>query len=338
MKRRQRAERDPRRPPPRQRRAERERHEHERPGTDERDEARLVEVAAAGERERRRARERDDGGGVKGSGAHGHVRAGAAATPEGAAPRARLSVWAEADGTRPPGGGRPRRARPQTVSSSPTKSADRRHGVRGLVEQEVADAGEHPALRPPDVVGPHIDLLDRDDPVGVAPQEQGRHRETVQPARQPRVVGPLPQDARGRRGLAEAVREELGRRRVGDLALEHRRVRGEVREELVAGDREDVRASGARARAARAGAASTRRRTRSAAVDRERRREVAAHRVARRATARGCPGGRTGRGSGARRSSMRLDGRVVGGAGRSRGGGGRRAGSARRAAAGCRSP
>ncbi len=73
-------------PPPREGRAERERREHERPGADQRDEARLVEVAATGERERRRAREREECCDVKGSIAHGHVAAGAAATPAGVAP------------------------------------------------------------------------------------------------------------------------------------------------------------------------------------------------------------------------------------------------------------
>ena len=82
-------------------------------------------------------------------------------------------------------------------------------------------------------------LLDRDDAVGVAPEQQRRRRDAVQPLLQLEVVGALPEHARERGRLAVAIGQELGRRRHRH-ARKGREVGDQVLEDLLVRDAEDV--------------------------------------------------------------------------------------------------
>src|SRR3954451_20797177 len=61
------------------------------------------------------------------------------------------------------------------------EAAERVDGLATLVEHEMADPGQCPDLGPGDELGPHGGLLDGYQPVGVAPQDQRRHPQAVQP-------------------------------------------------------------------------------------------------------------------------------------------------------------
>ena len=141
------------------------------------------------------------------------------------------------------------------------------------------DAAQRLGLGARDVARPHLQLLHRDEPVGIPPQQQRGHGEAVQPLGELGVEGALPEQARRGGALPEALGEELGGGRHRDVALVDRHVGAQVAEELLVGDREEVQSrvlgdpqpeGGGEHEPAHA----------LAVVDRERRRDPATQRVA----------------------------------------------------------
>src|SRR3954468_23426736 len=89
------------------------------------------------------------------------------------------------------------------------EAAERLDCLAALVEHEMAHAGQRSDLGVGYEVGPCRGLLDGDEAIGVAPQDQGRHPQAVQPAVQLEVVRTRPHEPRGRCALAIAVGQEL---------------------------------------------------------------------------------------------------------------------------------
>ena len=156
--------------------------------------------------EHRRHRERDL--------ALQHVQVGVADTAGGdphedlAAPRPRHGN--PLDRERPPElgqDGRQHRLR-EGYAATPalTKSPTASTASRDSSNTRCPSARQDPRLGVRERGGPDRRLLDRDQAVGVAPDDERRHRQAVQPLGELRVVGPLPGDPRERRRLAIARR------------------------------------------------------------------------------------------------------------------------------------